>query len=63
MLLAQVHWCAVVLRDRSARSPLEHDSFVERSNFPMDWGLETVWSELSGLSESSCQGEPWEASC
>lgn len=62
MLLARVHWCAVLLKDWSARSPPEHSSFVERSNVPMDWALEAVWSESSGLSESSHQGEPWEAS-
>lgn len=37
------------------RSPPVHNSFVDRSNFPMDWALEAVWSEPSGLSESSHQ--------
>jgi len=36
MLLARVHCCAIVPGDWSARSPPEHGSFVERSNFTVD---------------------------
>lgn len=27
----------------------------------MDWALESVWSEPSGMNESNHQGESWEA--